>query len=285
VLLTYNPLYYNTQNRSDFDLRFTNPTAKNVTPSPVRPNQSHEHIASKFVFLDEVSGKEYIEYIEPLVSHLRHPLAKCTNAGEAYPLALALFRGYVIPPPSLPFVDGKFLYFDAGSSSWTDGGGGPSLSYFVEIWNRHDINFDRIQAYELTTSPKEFYDTLPKEFQNKTLYRQCAVSSSSKEETVDNPFIPHDIERIAKSGDYVFFKLDIDSPHVEDGSIQYILENDEVTVHEVAWEHHVHGNYLMRPNWGSPLGVKYSWAPLTLKESYDYFLKMRKKGIRSHSWI
>lgn len=40
----------------------------------------------------------------------------------------------------------------------------------------------------------------------------------------------------------------------------------------------VNGNYLMYPLWGTG-------ANLTLGESYQYFLKMRKKGIRAHSWI
>jgi hypothetical protein len=44
---------------------------------PVIPGPEHERVMSKFVFLDEVTGKEYVEYIEPLVSHLRFPLAKC----------------------------------------------------------------------------------------------------------------------------------------------------------------------------------------------------------------
>jgi len=238
----YRPLWYNTKNRAGFHLTFDRPAELegmgDPPPEPVRPGPEHEHISSKFVFKNEVTGMctEYTEYIEPLVSHLRHPLAKCVNASKQK-LWLTLFRGYVIPLPSKPRGDGKMLYFDAGSSSWTDGGGGPSLSYFTSMWKRHGIDFDRIQAYEMKTTPKTFYDQVPAFYQNKTLYRQCAVASSLAEETVDHPFIPHDIAKVAMPNDYVFFKLDIDSPMVEDGSIQYILEND-VHIDEVAWEHH-----------------------------------------------
>ena len=197
--------------------------------------------------MDETTGLEYTEYIEPLVSHLRHPLSQCLNASKPF-LWVSVFRGYVIPPPSKPRGDGKILYFDAGSSSWKKGAGGPSLSYFTSVWQRHGIAFDRIQAYELKTPPKDFYQSVPAHFQNKTIYRQCAVASYVDKETIDSPFLPNEIARIAKPDDFVFFKLDIDSPPVEDGSIQYILKN-EVHVDELAWEHHgtfvvgVHGVY------------------------------------------
>jgi hypothetical protein len=40
----------------------------------------------------------------------------------------------------------------------------------------------------------------------------------------------------------------------------------------------VSGNYLM-PEWGV-INSKFS-----LRESYELFLKLRQKGIRSHSWV
>jgi hypothetical protein len=243
----YRPLWYNTDDRTKFNVSFDQPPELDgipiPPPNPVKPGPEHEHIVSKFVFLDETTGLEYTEYIEPLVSHLRHPLSQCLNASKPF-LWVSVFRGYVLPPPSKPPIgDGKVLYFDAGSSSWSKGAGGPSLSYFTSVWKRHGIEFDRIQAYELRTPPKDFYQSVPAHFQNKTIYRQCAVASYFDEETIDSPFLPNEIARIAKPDDYVFFKLDIDSPPVEDGSIQYILNNDEVHVDELAWEHH--GTFLM----------------------------------------
>lgn len=86
---------------------------------------------------------------------------------------------------------------------------------------------------------------------------------------------------MAEQDDYVLFKLDIDSPLVEDGSIRYILESDTIRVDEIAWEHHVKGNPIMRQTWLKG-GVM---ADMTLRESYDLFLRMRLKGIRAHSWV
>jgi hypothetical protein len=91
----------------------------------------------------------------------------------------------------------------------------------------------------------------------------------------------------------------------------HILADEDTNVDEIAWEHHgmwarsiqevppvlvvlvmslmhnspyvfmlkVAGNYLMKLAWGPHA------AQLTLRESYEYFLKMRNKGIRAHSWI
>jgi hypothetical protein len=81
------PLWYDTNSTEGFKRRTLrwkksplplNANARIDGPArPVTPGPEHERVMSKFVFLDEVTGKEYVEYIEPLVSHLRFPLAKC----------------------------------------------------------------------------------------------------------------------------------------------------------------------------------------------------------------
>ena len=129
----WRPLWYNTANRDTFELSWENPLADEHTaqvdePSAVIPGPEHEHIVSKFVFFDEEANEEYVEYIEPLVSHLRFPLAKCIDSvpdKPEYKHHYTTFRGYVIPPPGIR--NDNALYFDAGASSWEKGSGGPSL--------------------------------------------------------------------------------------------------------------------------------------------------------------
>lgn len=273
------PLWYDTANRKDWMFLFRVPMLlKNASiptnSHPVQPGPQHEHIVSKFVFLDETTGEEYVEYIEPLVAALRHPLAHCAK----FKTRFSLFRGYVIPPPTRPRVD-KVLYFDAGASSWNSGAGGPSLSSFWHMWDRQGITFDHVYAYELTTPLENFTVTVPPQFQNKVTYQQCAVSSSMDVDTDEKPFLPKLIKRLTSKDDYVLFKLDIDSPDVEAGNIEYILQDEDNGIDEVAWEHHVDGNYLMMAQWGT------IHSHMSLYESYQYFLKLRQKGIRAHSWV
>lgn len=172
------------------------------------------------------------------------------------------------------------LYFDAGASDWNNGSGGPSLKYFVNVWQRSDIKFDEIYAFEMTTEATKFYETVPQEYKLIANYQQCAVSSQPQDHSKEHPFLPYLIKEKAKDDDYVLFKLDIDSPHVENGNIDFILQDEDTHIDELVWEHHVAGNYLMT-EWGDPKLLD----QVSLRGSYDYFLKMRQKGIRAHSWV
>lgn len=274
------PIWYDTATRGKTPmLLFRKPinlTTDVPTLHPVRPSSMNEHVMSKFVFEDETTGEQYVEYIEPLVAALRHPLTHCFR----FPTRFSLSRSYLVPPPQINTAANK-LYFDAGASSWGIGPGGPSLHYFWQVWKRHGIDFDHVYAYEMTTTEKEFYETVPDhDTRKKVHYKQCAVSSDPDIDTEEQPFLPKLIKRVASSkDDYVLFKLDIDSPEVEARNIDFILQDDDNVIDELAWEHHVDGNYLMLGQWGNIT------THMSLLESYQYFLKLRQKGIRAHSWV
>jgi hypothetical protein len=216
-------------------------------PQPVVPGPEHEHVVSKLIFRDDQTGEEYIEYIEPLVSHLRFPLCKCATyqpAGHAgyhwYPI---MFKGYVIPPPPGLELRRKF-YFDAGASDWSHGHTGSSLKYFHDMWLRYGHVFDGIFAYEIGTTAEDFYKTVPLHLKGRVHYQQCAVVSSPEEEVPgEKPFLPSVIKKEATAADYVLFKLDIDMPNIEHGTIDFILNDPNNFIDEIVWEHH--SKYLM----------------------------------------
>lgn len=103
----FHGLWYNSDDRSDFYLSWNRPPSiPDTIPVPpanmVRPGPEHAHVASRFVFYDQVNQQHYVEYIEPLVSNLRFPIAKCVQPfpGTADVKALnAWFRGWIVPPP------------------------------------------------------------------------------------------------------------------------------------------------------------------------------------------
>jgi hypothetical protein len=302
---SFHPLWYNTANRKEFELSWVRPAHIPVgieipPPAPIVPTAKDEHIVSKFIFLDETTGRFHTEYIEPLVSHLRFPLCKCIQpfpvtpsyvpppGTPEYEYYATMFRGWIIPPPPGVGYGVKKYYFDAGASSWSGGKGGPSLSYFKNMWERHGVNFDEIYAFEMTTSPADFDAAMPDFMKDHVFYQQCAVSSHAEEDSPVHPFLPMLIERKTDPNDYVLFKLDIDSPKVEDGNIFYILDDPNNNIDEVVWEHHVRGNYLLTEWRGGRTDQEENESllnNLTLRQSYEFFLKMRQKGIRAHSWI
>ena len=278
---TFVPMWYNMWNRSAFEISFERPShiPESVSipdPQMVSPTSKDEHIVSRFIFLDEVTGYTFTEYIEPLVSHLRFPLVGCITSPQSI-----VFRGYIIPPPPSSFADRsiKKYYFDAGASSWSEGAGGPSLSYFYHMWLRHGIDFDEIHAFEMSTSKTDFVASLPDFVRNRTFYQQCSVSSSVEEHSQDHPFVPLQIAQVVSPNSYIFFKLDIDSPLVENGQIDYIMNDLNSSITEIAYEHHVSGNHIMAKYWGTLDNN------VSLRDSYDVFLRLRQKGIRAHSWI
>ena len=141
---------------------------------------------SKFIFLNEHTNETCVEHVEPLSSHLRHPLDSCnahytfdnrieidhdsainnssniTSAVDERSKCSDRFylikRSYVIPPSSHRYRKQehnqnnantnkrKCYYFDVGASSLKLGEGRPSLDYFKKTWPRHDMNFDLTQA-------------------------------------------------------------------------------------------------------------------------------------------
>ena len=230
-------------------------------------------IWSYFEWTDPETGHLEREYIEPLVSHLRHPLAKCKHGRRTF----LLDRSYVMPP-SKRATHRKALLFDAGASDWSSGKGGPSLSYFAAVWQRWSIVWDHIEGWECTTPEAKFYDTVPNEWKAKTVYHQQCISTTPTE----YPFVPTVIRQQADKEDYVLFKLDIDSKEVETAIVDHLLsgDNDDLSyIDEFVWEHHV-DNYLMAVHWQSSQDMT-----KTIADSYDYFLRLRQKGVRAHSWV
>jgi hypothetical protein len=116
----------------------------------------------------------------------------------------------------------------------------------------------------------------------RTYFNQQWIASSVESSGVSSPFVPTVIRETASKDDYVLFKLDIDSPAVETGTVDYLLspDNDDLEyIDEFIWEHHV-DNYIMQPFWGKAMD-----KTMTIADSYEYFLRLRRQGVRAHSWV
>jgi hypothetical protein len=293
---TYRPIYLDTSTGRAIAApprthRFTG-SFTNISTTVI--NEMNADVFSRFVFWNEATNETFYEYIEPLVAYLRHPLSCCEdfynystkfspkpqpNSPHCYGYLRTSRTQYIPPSPTMrrishggTFPDStKYYYFDAGASDWEGGKGGPSLTYFYDLWKLHGLTFDKIYAYEAATTEEKFNETLPAAHQNLVQYQQVYVRSQVNDSIHPNgPFLPHEIQRIANKDDYVLFKLDIDSPGVEEGNVEYLLDpkNDILDwIDEFFYEFHVEK------------------APWKISEWYNNFLAMRQRGVRAHSWI
>merc|ERR1712192_102229 len=142
---------------------------------------------------------------------------------------------------------------------------------------RYGFDWTRIEAWEGTTPASQFYSTVPSKWKKKIDYHQQFISTTPFE----HPFVPSVIlSKVFNHVAHVVFKLDIDSKAVETAVVDYLLKWDHVQVlDEFLWEHHV-DNYLMASNWQGSQDMS-----RTIADSYQYFLKLRKLGVRAHSWV
>ena len=282
-------VWYNANNRNQFEL-YIDKTPLQLdgiqppVPTPVNTLEMEddwEEIASKFTFLDETTGEEYVEYIEPLVAQLRFPLAGCL---ERKPL-LTDFASFVIPPPSLSRVDGRTIMYDVGSSDWS------RLEYIVEEWGAHDAGF----TYLITYAPSEnenidgFLESVPEKHKSH-IYRHYFNLVDAPVTEASDPkdfFLPRKIHLQARADDYVMVKFDRSmNANLKLSLVQYILDypTSEIHVDELFWEINASGNYVLQPWFDANLKFN-QVSSLSLPDAYEMLSSLRKRGIRAHAWI
>jgi hypothetical protein len=275
-------VWYDSSDRSEFKLYMdTIPLELDtMTPPPVRPflpNDSWNFVASKFTYHDEVSGLDYVEYIEPLVAQLRFPLAECLD--NDYPL-LADFASYVIPPTTLERNPGRTLLYDVGSKDWS------SMEYIVEEWGKHGIPLQHYQLFSFTQDGKEsrdeFLKTVPEHHQGRIVRTYMPFSA---ERSSDKLYLPDWIQTETNAQDYVMVKLDRQvSASVKQQWIQDIVEDPKLHVDELFWEINAQGNYVMQHYFDTHLQFD-QVSSLSLSEAYRILSRLRQRGIRAHAWI
>ncbi|KAI2499822.1 hypothetical protein MHU86_14639 [Fragilaria crotonensis] len=282
-------VWYNSKNLKTFEL-YIDKTPLQLdgieppVPMPINTlemEKDWEEIASKFTFLDETTGEEYYEYIEPLVGHLRFPLAGCL---ERKPL-LAEFASFVIPPPSLSRVDGRTIMYDMGSSDWS------RMEYIVEEWNAHDAGF----TYLITYAPSEnenvdgFLESVPDKHQSHIYRHYFNLVDHPPTEHSDPKdfFLPDKIRDQSRPDDYIMVKFDRTmNADLKLSLVQYILDYPMSSVHvdEVFWEINASGNYIMQPWFDTNLKFD-EVSSMSLSEAYGILTSLRNRGIRAHAWI
>ncbi|GBF93703.1 hypothetical protein Rsub_06806 [Raphidocelis subcapitata] len=257
-------------------------------------------VFSKFVTTvkcDDGTSSEHTDWIEPLAHGLRHPYNFCSQnkfaPSEVYTdrvVAVIYNRTYLLLAnrQGVDSVRGargdcerrecQVFFFDLGATAYRQSDKEPGQSWFVRSYAAAGLPFDRMFEWEARAmSPAEIFNEVPKELLKVYSYFNIPATTDTK----DPSHAVNILKSLAKPGDFVVFKLDIDAAAVEIPILKALTEDPEAVklVDEFFFEHHV--NFPpMRPYWGGTLD-----EGIGLAESMQLFLEIRKKGVRAHSWV
>jgi hypothetical protein len=263
------------------------------------------------------TGERRTQLIEPLVGLLRDPLTICSQSSTEHNQPSIPYdfgedavqsKRHLLIGPAAPWTAnpadtkswriGGFepwsmdtlnctearvrqnVLVDIGASLygvWNGNSSAVGAIWFVDRYQRHRLNFDRIISYEIDKhDADDIYKNVPKEILPRYFYFNQGVEAAPNGKW--NPWRILQGMGVTRN-DYVVIKLDIDFPDIENPLIDQLLNSSKMglLVDEVFFEHHVNVK-AMWPYWKTEKEKK------TLKNSYQLFRALRSSGIRMHSW-
>lgn len=170
---------------------------------------------------------------------------------------------------------------DMGASYFTNWNGDAAAvagGWFYEQYHKRNYLLQNYYAFEAQQlNNQEAFKQVPEDIFPGYHWINVPVNAEVGHKL--NPWTTLDKLRERKAHDVTIVKLDIDTPSIEGPLAEQLLQNfDGSLVSEFFFEHHVNLEPLLAA-WGLT-----SDNNVTLKDSYELFLNLRKKGIRSHSW-
>ena len=243
----------------------------------------------------------WIEWIEPLSIHARHPfslISTCPGVKSRKQAIENPILSRIILQTSLYSVDhilihhsqygktvrekrhmGRSLLFDAGTSTFES-----SLWWFTCMYLQRNISFDQIFGWEMTLlKPDAFWDQVPSALRSRYHFYNAPVSADISH----GNSVLRMIREIALKHDYVAFKLDIDTPDVEIPIALEILQNTDIRnlIDEFFFELHFRCDIMMYCGWGRDIRQMNNGLNLSSRfHAMDLFRRYRLHGIRSHFW-
>ncbi|KAI9018360.1 hypothetical protein DFJ74DRAFT_644472 [Hyaloraphidium curvatum] len=248
---------------------------------PIHTENTDEDIILSKLIYRRADGSKYARFLEPLIGGLRHP-DMCLpgqveqNANRSFIIYDWRANGQESFKTGNKSCSDQVFYFDMGASTWASGGGGPSISWFYEIYRDRGLKFSRMFLWEAgKLDPVPLFAQFPEDVRPFVHYYNIPVDRESN--GMFNSF--NAILATATEKDYVVVKLDIDNAAVEDAVASQLMGSPQLAslVDEFYYEHHTNYN-PMAQRWGCD-----ERCP-RLSVSYNIFTKLRGLGIRAHSW-
>ena len=170
----------------------------------------------------------------------------------------------------------RIILIDMGASLDFHGTNIPIIE-LMTLYEKFGFQFEHIYAFEVTpTEPDHVYQILPEKYIPS--YHWINVGVSKEKGHKINPL--HSLLKTFDEDDLVLVKLDIDTPSIEVPLAKQILEDEDgiysKIVDQFYFEHHVHLGDLA-PFWNETMIG-------SIKDSFELFHGLRKKGIPAHFW-
>jgi len=288
--------------------------------------QSDAHYLSRYrikrVCNIESFSRDWIEWIEPLTIHARHPFGMNTcrkvrgnpsvdRSNVDYVLLTSgehlhesrvgtsrLRSGSGSGSGSVSVRGGKANYIDvngpprhylldAGTSTFDS-----SLWWFTCAYSQMGISFNDVYGWEKTLlHPVEYWSKVPDKWKPFWHFYNVGITANSSRRAEDSPLGM--LKDISKPNDFVAFKLDIDYPATEMPIAMSLLNNldDNKLVDEFFFELHFQCEIMMSVNgsgngcgWGVGIPKRHSGLRLDRPHVMTYFLQLRESGMRAHFW-
>ena len=270
--------------------------SKMMNENDVRKNDLY--LLSRFEYKKQCDGKpleQWTTWIEPITIHVRNPYSiyECLasnnkyfgyNISEAlnnYPNYISVNDGIINTDHILLSSKGDYLkkyLLDAGTSTFQS-----SLWWFVCAYMKKKFKFDKVYGWEKSLlEPTSFWNGVPDEI--KKIYSFFNIPITSGVDDSNGPL--RFIKENAKEEDFVAFKLDVDSPEVENPTALRILNDKSVSnlIDEFFFEFHFRCELMMGCGWEHKIPVDINSLKLSRWQIMNYFKKLRVAGVRSHIW-
>jgi hypothetical protein len=137
------------------------------------------------------------------------------------------------------------------------------------------LNFTDIYAWEFTPRPGyEYFNGMSTELVGRTHFYNFGASN---QEGPKNPVSV--LKSVAQPGDFVVFKLDIDTPTVETPMVQDLLQDDAALALITDFYYELHfGLKDMDWAWGEVASGS------DLASATEVFKQFREKGVKAQMW-
>ena len=241
--------------------------------------------------------------LEPLAGFLRDPRPSCPGLGltpaltrdtedaKAHlfldPAFYALLAAHLRATPPSGTAPPRALLFDIGSTRWEPvldsetGFGG--ARWFVDAYAKLGIEFDSVFAWEARPVPaRDYFGSMPLALAGKWHFYNFPVAGPRHVGggALPGPEDPLELLRaVARPGDLVVFKIDIDTEALEESIVAQLLLDQGLgaLVDDLYFEHHVRNEVMGPRGWGGG-------QVRDVQDSIEFFQALRRHGIRAHSW-